>query len=89
MVDICFDNMIWHMFGIYILVMLLYVHPCMDVNTVTSCVIKLHYVVWVLCYYAIMWLCYHDVMMLYELALNMMIIVNTVMRCDIKLHYAV
>jgi len=51
------------------MVMFLYVHMCMDVNTAMSYVIKLHYAVWVLChydylscYYAIMCLCYHDVM---------------------------
>ena len=66
---------------------LLYVHLCMDVNSVTSCVIKLHYVVWVLCYYAIMWLCYHDVMMSCEFVLSRTFIVNIVTRCVIKLHY--
>jgi len=69
--------------------MLLYVHLCMDVNTITSYVIKLHYAVWVLCYYSIMWLCYHDVMMSYELAFIRMIIANIVMSCVIKLHNAV
>ena len=44
--------------------MLLYVHPGMDVNIVMSYVIKLHNVVQVSCYYFIMSLCYHDVMML-------------------------
>ena len=44
------------------LMMLLYVHPCKDVNNVMSYVIKLHYAVWVSYYYAIMWLCYLDVM---------------------------
>ena len=40
-------------------------YPCMDVNTITSCDIKFHYVVWVLCQYGyvIMLLCY-DVVML-------------------------
>jgi len=72
----------------YILMMLLYVHPCMDVNTVTSYVIRLHYAVWVLCYYAITWLCYHDVMMSHEF-LRRTIIVNIVISCVIKLQYAV
>ena len=78
-----------YVFGIYKLMMLLYVHPCMDVNTVTSRVIKLHYVVWVLYYYDIMWLCYHDVMMSYEFVLSKTFIVNTITSCVIKLHYAV
>ena len=69
--------------------MFLYVYSCMDINIVTSYVIKLQYVIWVSCYYAIMWLCYHEVMMTYEMALNTMIIVNIVMSCVIKLHYAV
>jgi len=69
--------------------MFLYVHPCMDVNNVMRCVIKLHYVVWVSCCYAIMWSCYHDVVILCEFALSRMIIVNTIMSCVIKLHYAV
>ena len=76
-------------FGIYILMMFLYVHLCMDVNTVTRCVINLHSTVWLSCYYASMWLCYHDVVMLYELAVSRTIIVNTVMSCVIKLQYAV
>jgi len=71
------------------LMMLLYVHPGMDVNMVMSYVIKLHYAVWVSCYYDSMWLCYHYVMMLCGWALNRMIIVNIVMSCIINLHYAV
>lgn len=72
---------------IYIIFMMfLYVHPCMDVNTVTSCFINLHYVVWVLCYYVIMWFCFHDVMMSYEFVLRKIFIVNTTSRCAIKLH---
>jgi len=47
------------------MVMLFYVPMCMDVNTVTSYVIKLHYVVWVSCHYGyvIILLCYHVVML--------------------------
>ena len=67
--------------------MSLYVHLCMDANTITSYVIKLHFMVWVSCYYAIMWLCYHYAMMSCGLALSRMIIVNIIMRCDIKPHY--
>jgi len=47
------------------LMMLLYAHLCMDVNTVTSYVIKLHYAVWMSCQYGyvIMLLSYHVVML--------------------------
>lgn len=47
------------------MVTFLYVPMCMDVNTVTSCVIKLQYVVWVSCHYGyvIMLSCYHVVML--------------------------
>lgn len=44
-----------------VLMMFLYVHPCMNVNTVTSYVIELHYVVW--CHViTVTLLCYHVVM---------------------------
>lgn len=49
---------------IYIIFMkLLNIHPCMDVNIVTICVIKLHYVVWMSCHYdyVVMLLRYHVV----------------------------
>jgi len=54
-VGICF----WYIF----LVILLYVHMYMDVNTAMSYAIKFHYVVWVLChyYYVVMLLCYDAV----------------------------
>ena len=47
------------------MVMLLYIPMCMDVNTVTSYVIKLHYAVRVSCHYGyvVMLLCYHVVML--------------------------
>lgn len=47
------------------MVALLCVPMCINVNTKTSCVIKLHCAVRVSCNYGyvIMWLCYHDIMM--------------------------
>ena len=47
------------------MVIFLYVPMYMDVNIMTSCVIKLHYAVWVSCHYGyvIMLLCYHVVML--------------------------
>jgi len=83
------------MYWYILMVMFIYVHMCMDVNTTMSYVIKLqqygYYVIMILlsCYYAIMWLCYHDVMMLCGLAISRMIIVNTMMNYVIRLHYVV
>ncbi len=67
--SICFDNVLVYDL-IYVLVYIfvvifLYVHMYMDVNNAMSYVIKLHYAVWVLCYYdyVVMLLCYHVVML--------------------------
>ena len=53
---------------VYVLMMLVYVHMYMDVNTTTSYVIKLHYVV---CYYDVVSLCCYV-----GLLLSKVIIVN-------------
>jgi len=47
------------------MVMLIYIPMCIDVNTITSCVAKFHYAIWVSCHYGyvIMLLCYHVVML--------------------------
>ena len=54
-VSICFIDILVYDFAyvlVYIvLMMFLYVHSSMDINIVTSYVIKLHYAVWVSCYY--------------------------------------
>jgi len=57
--------MLWYMFWDIFLVMFLYEHMYMDVNTAMRYVTNLHYAVWVSSYYdyVVMLLCYHVVML--------------------------